>query len=64
MGYLRSRLRKVEHKVRPHGPIAIMVFTEAELEEKKREYLSSGGDPYQLVLVCLAKIEKEDTKPP
>jgi hypothetical protein len=49
--------------VSPRGPIAIIGHTRAELEEKKRDYLSSGGDPYQLVLVCLAKIDKEDTKP-
>jgi hypothetical protein len=63
MAYLRSRLRRVEHKVRPHGPIAIIGHSRAELEEEKKQYLASGGDPYQLVLVCVAKIEKKDTKP-
>jgi hypothetical protein len=63
MAYLRSRLRQVERRVSPHGPTAIIGHSRAELEEKKREYLNSGGDPYQLVLVCVAKIEKEDTKP-
>ncbi|NIN00862.1 MAG: hypothetical protein GTO24_23100 [candidate division Zixibacteria bacterium] len=60
MGLLRTRIKAIEHAIKPRGPVTIVANSEEEAEKEVEEFVKAGGNPNSISFVLVAeRIQKK-----